>query len=84
MADMLQEVYFNLLVEVEVHLVEQMVVMVVAQLVDWVEAQEMEQNYLQLTVKAQEASWASLPFVQLIDIEDDYRAEQVVVVVELD
>ena len=81
MADVLQEVYFDLLVEVEVHLVEQVVVMVVVHLVDWVEALEMEQDHLQLAVEAQEALQASLPFVQPTHMEDDYSSEQVVVVV---
>jgi len=41
----------------------------------------MEQDYLSLAVEAQEALQASLPFVQLTHMEDDYSSEQVVVVV---
>ena len=84
MVGVLQEVYLDQLVEVGVHLVEQVVVMVVVQLVEWVEAQEMEQDYLQLDVEGQEALQANLPFVQLTHVEDDDRLEQVVVVVEQD
>ena len=40
----------------------------------------MEQD---LNVEAQEALQASLPFVQLIHLEDGYSLQQVVVVVEL-